>query len=135
MEISAMRPRSKTGPPGPGHSYWPAWAPPTFPAAVTSASRVSHLESEPGSGSMPVAISASKFKPNGCRFLWTRTWHSFAARVASCTRVARQVLRVRSSWGRYYDFDSKGEELRGVPAVLLHSWFRVLPSHVTSIAF
>ena len=27
-----MRPRSKTGPHGPGHSYWPALAPPTFPA-------------------------------------------------------------------------------------------------------
>ena len=94
---------------------WASWARPFVLASVgathvsgsrTSASRVSHLESEPGSGSMPVAISASKFKPNGCRFLWIRMWLSFAARVASFMPVARQVLRVRCWWDRYYDSDS-----------------------------
>jgi hypothetical protein len=42
-----------------------------FPVVPTSTSHVSLLESEAESGSMPVAISASRFKQNGCRSLRT----------------------------------------------------------------
>ena len=78
-----------------------------FRVVQTSISLVFRLESEAGSGSMPVVISASRFKPSGYQFLQTLMWHSFVDRAALCTSVAPSVLKVKSWQGPYCASDSR----------------------------
>src|SRR5215470_2813505 len=106
METSAMSPLSKTGPHGQNRLCWPAWALHVFPVVQTSASRVFRLESEVEYDFMPIAISASSFRLNGCRSLRIPKRLSFAAGVALFMSAARLHLKAKSWRGRYCDSDS-----------------------------
>jgi len=84
------------GAPGRDRSYWAASVPHMFPVVQTSISRGSRLDLEAGSGSMPVAISASRFKQNGygCGAP-TRGFHLRLGLHCSCRRHAKLSGRSR----------------------------------------